>query len=43
MAMVQTPTASVVVIVMIAISNGDDVAADNERGGKRGDHYRQWR
>ena len=31
MAMMQTPTANVVMVV-ITISNGDDVAADSERG-----------
>ena len=43
MAMMQTPTASVVMMAMIAISNGDDVAADSERGDDDGDHYQQWR
>jgi hypothetical protein len=37
MAMMQTPTASVVVMVVITISNGDDVDAGSERGGECGD------
>ena len=30
-------------MVVIIISNGDDVDADSERGGEGGDHYQQWR
>ena len=37
--MMQTPIASVVVMVVITISNGDDVAADSKRGDDGGDHY----
>ena len=43
MAMLQTPTASVVMTVVITISNGDDVDADSECGDDGGDHYQQWR
>ena len=43
MAMMQTPTASVVMMGVITISNGDDVDADSERGDDGGDHYQQWR
>jgi hypothetical protein len=43
MAMMQTPPASVVMTVMITISNGDDVNTDSERGGNGGNHYQQWR
>ena len=39
MAMMQPPAASVVLMVVITISNGDDVDADRERGGDGGDHY----
>ena len=40
----QTPTASVVMMVVITISNGGDVdAAYRERGDDGGDHYQQWR
>ena len=41
--MMQTPTASVVMMVVITISNGDDADADSERGDDGGDHYQQWR
>ena len=41
--MMQTPTASMVVMVVITISNGDDVDADSERVDDGGDHYQQWR
>jgi hypothetical protein len=37
------PTASVVVMGVIIISNVDDVDADSERGGDGGNHYQQWR
>jgi hypothetical protein len=43
MAMMQPPTASVVVMVVITISNCDDGKAGNERSGDGGDHYQQWR
>ena len=33
----QTPTASVVMMVVITISNGDDVDTDRERGDDGGD------
>jgi hypothetical protein len=36
--MMQTPTASVVMMVVITTSNGDDVDADSERGDEGGDH-----
>ena len=39
MAMMQTPTASVVVMVVITISTGDDADTQSERGGDDGDHY----
>ena len=39
----QTPTASVVMMGVITISNGDDVDAESERGGDGGDRYQQWR
>ena len=41
--MMQTPTASVVMMVVITISNGDGVDTDRERGDDGGDHYQQWR
>jgi hypothetical protein len=41
MAVMQTPTASEVMMVVITISNGDDVDADRERGEDGGDHYQQ--
>ena len=41
--MMQTPTASVVMMVVITISNGDDADTDRARGGDGGDHYQQWR
>ena len=41
--MMQTPTASVVMMVVITISTVDDVDADSERGGDGGNHYQQWR
>ena len=43
MAMMQTPTVCVVMMVVITISNGDDVDADSERGDDGGDHYYQVR
>ena len=43
MTVVQTPTASVVMMVVITISNGDDADTDRELGGDGGDHYQQWR
>ena len=30
-------------MVVITISNGDDVDTDSERGDDGGDHYQQWR
>ena len=36
--MMQTPTASVVMMVVITTSNGDDVDADSERGDEWGEH-----
>ena len=30
-------------MVVITISNGDDVDADSERGDDGGDHHQQWR
>ena len=30
-------------MVVITISNGDDVDADSERGDDGGDHYQHWR
>ena len=41
--MMMTPTASVVLMVVITISNGDDVDTDSESGDDGGDHYQQWR
>ena len=41
--MMYTPAASVVLMVVITVSNGDDVDADSGRGGDEGDHYQQWR
>ena len=43
MAMMQTPTTIVLVMVVTTISNGDDVNADSERGGDGGEYYQQWR
>jgi hypothetical protein len=45
MAVMQTPTTSVVMTVVIIISNDGDVdAADRERGGNGVDHYQAiWR
>ena len=37
--MMQTPTASVVVMVVITISNGGGVDADREGGQDGSDHY----
>ena len=42
MAIMQTPTASVVMVVVITICNGDDADTDSERGDDGGDHYQQW-
>ena len=39
MVMMQTPTASVVKMVVITISNGAYVDTGRERGGDGGDHY----
>ena len=36
--MMQTPTASVVVSVVVTSNNVDDADADSERGGDGGDH-----
>jgi hypothetical protein len=41
MAVVQTPTASVVVVVVATIRNGGDADTDHERGDDGGDHYQQ--
>ena len=42
--MMQTAIASEVMMVVITISNDDEVdAADRERGGNGGDHYQQLR
>ena len=41
--MMQIPTASVVMIVVLTISNSDDADTDSERGDDGGDHYQQWR
>ena len=41
MAMMQTPTARVVVMVVITISNVDDADTDRERGDDGGDHYQR--
>ena len=43
MAMIQTPPASLVVMLVITISNGDDADAGRKRGDDGGDHYQQWR
>ena len=43
MAMVKTPAASVVLMRVITISNGDDAASDSERGADGGDHYQRLR
>ena len=37
--MMYTPAASVVLMVVITVSNGDDVDADRDRGGDEGDPY----
>ena len=37
--MMQTPTTSVVMMVVITISTGDDADTDSERGGDGGDYY----
>ena len=41
--MMQTPKASVVVMMVITISNGDDADPASERGHDGDDHYQQWR
>ena len=41
--MMQTPTASVVMMVVINISNSDDVDTGSERGDDGGGHYQQLR
>ena len=41
MTMMQTPTARVVMMVVITISNGDDADSDRERGDDGSDHYQQ--
>jgi hypothetical protein len=38
---VQTPTASVVMMVVTTIRNGGDVVAASDRGGDVGDHNQQ--
>ena len=39
----QAPTSSVVVRVVITVSNGDNADTDRERGGNGGDRHQQWR
>ena len=39
MVMMQTPTARVVVMVVITVSNGGDADTDSELGDDSGDHY----
>ena len=39
MAMMQSPAAGVVIMVVITISNGDDADTDRERGGDGCDHH----
>jgi hypothetical protein len=34
---------SVVIMVVITITNGVDADTDSERGDDGGDHYQQWR
>ena len=41
--MMQTPTASEVVMGEITITNVHDADAGSERGGDGGDRYQQWR
>ena len=41
MAMMQTPTARVVVMVVITISNDDDADTDRKLGGDICDHHQQ--
>ena len=41
MAVMQTPKASVVVMVVITISNADDADTNSERGDDGGDQYQQ--
>ena len=41
MAVVQTPTASVVEMAVTTIRNGGDVDAASNRGDDGGDHYQQ--
>ena len=43
MAMMLTPTANVLMMGLITISNGDDVDADSERGDDGVDQDQQWR
>ena len=43
MVMMQTPTASVVMMGVITISNVDDVDAGSEPGDDGVDHYQKWR
>ena len=43
MAMMQTPTESVVMMVVLTITNGDAADTNRERGGDDGDHYQHWR
>ena len=43
MAVVQTPTASVVVMVVTTIRNGGDADTNREHGDDGGDHYQRWR
>ena len=44
MAVMQTPTVSVVMMVVITISNDDDANTDRELGDDgSGGHYQQWR
>ena len=41
MTMMQTPTARVVMMVVITISNDGGADTDSERGDDSGDHYQQ--
>ena len=43
MTMMQTPTLSLVMMVVISFRNGGGADTDSERGDDSGDHYPQWR
>jgi hypothetical protein len=43
MTMMQTPTASLSMMVVNTIRNGGGADTDSERSGDGGDHYQQWR